>query len=123
MKTQMTAFSLTALLALIGVSAWATSNVGVMPAIQELLAHPAAGFNPWFIATLFDAYFGFLWFWLWVAFKENSNRSRGAWLIAILLAGNMAMAVYVLLDLRRLPPAAGFKELLLFRRASAFKDR
>ena len=116
MKTQMTAFSLTALFALIGVSIWATSHVGVMPAIQDLLAHPAAGFNPWFIATLFDAYFGFLWFWLWVTFKENSNLKRGLWLVAILLAGNMAMAIYVLLELRRLPPGAGFQELLLIRR-------
>lgn len=117
MKTKLTAFSILVLATLIGVSIWASLQVGVMPAIQDLLAHPEAGFNPWFIATLFDAYFGFLWFWLWIAFKEPSNLVRGAWLVLVLVLGNMAMAAYVLLELRRLPPGAGFQELLTTRRA------
>lgn len=117
MKIKLTAFSLLVLATLIGVSIWASLQVGVMPAIQNLLERPEAGFNPWFIATLVDAYFGFLWFWLWVAFKETKNLARGVWLVLILLLGNMAMAVYVLRELWRLPPGAGFQDLLTTRHA------
>ncbi len=117
MKAKLSAFSIVVLAALIGVSIWASSQVSVIPAIQNLAARPEAGFNPWFIATLTDAYFGFLWFWLWVAFKEPSNLARGVWLVLILALGNIAMAAYILLELRRLPPGAGFQELLTARRA------
>lgn len=104
-----------ALTALLAVTFWASAQVGVVPALQDLLAHPQAGFNPWFWATLFDAYFGFLWFWLWVAYKETGVAARLLWLLLILALGNMAMAVYVLLQLRRLPPGAGMEALLLRR--------
>jgi len=104
-----------ALLALLAVTFWASAQVSLMPALQALLTQPRAGFNPWFWATLFDAYFGFLWFWLWVAYKEPAPAARLLWLLLILALGNMAMAIYVLLQLRRLPPAAGIEALLLRR--------
>jgi hypothetical protein len=104
-----------ALSGLIVASIWASSQVSIVPAIEELLARPAAGFNPWFWATLADAYFGFLWFWLWVAYKETAWWLRGLWLLLILSLGNMAMAAYVLLQLRRLPPDARIEHLLLRR--------
>jgi len=71
--------------------------------------------HPWFIATLFDTYFAFLTFYLWVAYKETRWSLRLAWLVAILLLGNIAMAVYVLLQLFRLPRNAGIEQLLLRR--------
>lgn len=117
MKSVLCVFACMALAALIGVSIWATSHIGVMPAIQDLLDNPTAVYNPWFIATLFDAYFGFLWFWLWVAYKETSWIARGLWLVLILLLGNMAMAAYMLLTLARLPAAATMEDLLLRHRA------
>lgn len=116
MKAGMRLFALAALAALIGVSIWATSHVGVMPAIQNLIERPGADYNPWFIATLFDAYFGFLWFWLWVAYKEPGWSARIIWLLFILLLGNMAMAAYVLLALARLPDNARMEDLLLRRK-------
>ncbi len=115
MKAKLTAFSLAALFALIGVSVWATGHVGVVPAINDLLANPGAGFNPWFVATLFDAYFGFLWFWLWIAYKETSLVVRLIWLIVLLLAGNIGMAAYMLIQLYKLPPKARMEDLLLRR--------
>lgn len=117
MKAGMRVFACTALFALIGVSIWATNHVSVMPAINDLLAHPADGYNPWFIATLLDAYFGFLWFWLWIAYKETRWGQRLLWLILILLLGNMAMAAYMLLALARLPDNARMEDLLLRRKA------
>lgn len=116
MKTRLTLFSLTAFAALLLVSIWATGHLGIVPAIADLRANPGAGNNPWLIAALFDAYFGFLWFWLWVAYKETSWVARVAWLVAFLALGNMGMAGYVLLQLFRLPTAATIEDLLLRRR-------
>lgn len=69
--------------------------------------------DPWFQATLADAYFGFLTFYVWVAYKETSWIRRGLWLVAIMLLGNIAMSVYMLIQLAFLPSNAGWKELLL----------
>ena len=115
MRRNLTLLAAAALIALIGVSVWATSKIGIVPAIQALLADPAAGTNPWFIATTFDAYFGFLWFWAWIAYKETSNLARAAWLVLVLGLGNIAMAGYMLLQLRKLPAGAGAEQLLLRR--------
>lgn len=52
--------------------------------------------NPWFIATLMDAYWGFVTFYAWVAWKEQSWGARVLWLIAIMLLGNIAMAIYMI---------------------------
>lgn len=59
--------------------------------------------DPWFQATLCDAYFGFLTFYVWVAWKERSWLSRLCWFVLIMGLGNLAMSVYVLLQLKKLP--------------------
>jgi len=100
---------------LIGVSFWASQRIDIVPAMVELFTHVNRGANPWFIATLFDAYFGFLWFWLWVAYKEPSAILKLVWLVLILALGNIAMAAYVLIEVARLPPGADFEDLLLRR--------
>jgi len=56
----------------------------------------------WTIATMLDAYFGFLTFYVWVFYKEQRWVPRIGWFIAIMLLGNMAMSAYVLLQLMRL---------------------
>jgi hypothetical protein len=61
--------------------------------------------NPWAVATLYDAYFGFITFWCWVAYKERSWISRIVWLLLILTLGNIAMSFYVLIQLFRLKPS------------------
>ncbi len=71
--------------------------------------------NGWTIATLFDAYFGFVTFFVWLAYKQRRWLPRIGWLIAILLLGNMAMATYVLLQLRRLPDGEPMATLLTAR--------
>jgi len=57
----------------------------------------------WTLATLMDAYCGFLTFYIWVLYKEGRWLPRIAWFIGIMLLGNMAMSAYVLLQLLRLP--------------------
>jgi hypothetical protein len=69
--------------------------------------------SPWAVATLFDAYFGFLTFFIWVAYKERSATSRILWFVSIMALGNIAMAGYVLLQLSRLKPEDGIEKLLL----------
>jgi hypothetical protein len=115
MKIRLFVLSLAALFGLIGVSTWAAMHVSIVPAIATLVNEPGAGFNPWTIATLFDAYFGFLWFYAWIAYKETGWTARLGWLVAVLLTGNMAMAVYMLVQLRRLPANARAEDLLLRR--------
>jgi hypothetical protein len=69
----------------------------------------------WTIATLMDAYFGFLTFYVWVFYKELSWLPRIAWFVAIMLLGNMAMSAYVLLQLLRLRPDQGASAVLTTR--------
>lgn len=68
--------------------------------------------DPWFRATLADAYFGFLFFWLWVAWREQSAAKGVLWFVLIMTLGNIAMAGYLLLQLKRWQPAEGIDSLL-----------
>ena len=68
--------------------------------------------NPWAVATLYDAYFGFLTFWVWVAYKESTLWSRLLWLVLIVGLGNIAMSLYVLIQLFRLKPNQPAEALL-----------
>ena len=94
------------LVSMLAVTVWASLQQPIWRIPKEVLG------NPWFIATLFDAYFGFLTFYVWLVFRECSWAARGVWLVAILLLGNIAMASYVLLQLWQLPSGAGVGDLL-----------
>jgi len=72
--------------------------------------------DPWFRATLADAYCGFLFFWLWVAWREQSVVRGALWFVLIMILGNLAMAGYVLLQLKAMRPGDGFEALLLRRK-------
>jgi hypothetical protein len=69
--------------------------------------------SPWSVATLFDAYFGFLTFYVWVAYKERSTAARVVWFILIMALGNMAMSAYMLLQLSKLRSGQPLESLLL----------
>ena len=56
----------------------------------------------WFQATLADAYFGFITFYAWVAYKETTWAGKVVWFLLVMLLGNIAMSIYVLLQLWRL---------------------
>jgi hypothetical protein len=81
-------------------------------AVSLWSAWDSAAANPWAIATLYDAYFGFITFWVWVAYKENTLWSRLLWLVLILGLGNIAMSFYVLIQLFRLKPDQPVEALL-----------
>ena len=69
--------------------------------------------NRWFQATLIDAYLGFGTFYIWVFYRESSMLSRVAWLLLILLLGNLAMSAYVVIRLMMLPAGADAWTVLL----------
>ena len=98
------------LVAMLAVTTWASSEVALWKMPREVATHP------WFIATLFDTYFAFLTFYVWLAYKETSNLARALWLLAILALGNIAMAIYLLRKLFRLPTNATMEDLLLRRK-------
>ena len=98
------------LVAMLCVTTWASNIVALWETPRAVATHP------WFIATLFDTYFGFLTFYCWVAYKETSNVARIIGLVAILLLGNIAMAAYMLRLLFKLPANATMEALLLRQR-------
>jgi hypothetical protein len=98
---------------MIGVTLWAGSNASLLdPAVRA-----AYNSQPWAIATLFDAYCGFLTFFVWVAFRERSLGVKILWLVLILLLGNIAMSFYVLVQLFRMKPGEPLSSLFSSRAA------
>ena len=67
-------------------------------------AWPSYTSNPWAMATLYDAYFGFVTFYAWVFYKERSVWARVLWFLLIMGLGNIAMSFYVLIQHFRLRP-------------------
>lgn len=77
------------------VTTWASSYESVFVGAEKIFK------EPWAIATLADAYFGFLTFYVWVLIKEHTVAKKIIWLILILLLGNIAMSIYCLIQLRK----------------------
>jgi hypothetical protein len=98
------------LASMLWVTTWASLQCPLFAVPREVFGHP------WFIATLFDAYWGFLTFFVWVAYKQTSWLARGSWFIAIMLLGNIAMAAYCLRELFNLPRDGRLADVLTVRR-------
>lgn len=77
---------------------WATTRAGMNQSLGDF-ARSATIRDPWVIATLFDAYWAFISFYVWIAWKEQSLAARVLWFVAIILLGNFAMAAYMLREL------------------------
>lgn len=103
-------FFLIVLGAMLAVTSWAASQCPLFAVPREVATHP------WFIATLFDAYWGFLTFYVWVFFQQTAWHARLVWLIAILLLGNIAMSLYCLAALFRFPLTTPLADVLTARR-------
>lgn len=85
---------------MLGVTSWA----GLQQSLGEF-ARSATIRDPWVIATLFDAYWAFVCFYVWLAWKEASFAARALWFVAIILLGNFAMAAFMLRELFAVPAA------------------
>ncbi len=95
------------LVSMLWVTTWASLQQSILQIPREVWG------NPWFVATLFDTYFAFLTFYLWVAYREKGWVARILWLLGVLVLGNIAMASYMLLVLFRLPPDAPMRAVLV----------
>lgn len=86
-----------------GIFLWMTvMTIRTTLAVSLWEAWPSYASNPWAIATLWDAYFGFLTFYIWVVYKERRIWVRVLWFLLIMCLGNIAMSLYVFIQLMRL---------------------
>jgi predicted permease len=84
------------LFAMLSVTITATIDQNIFEAVGNIWS------NWWFRATLADAYFGFLTFFVWVAYKELHLWRKLVWFALIMLLGNLAISAYMLLELYKL---------------------
>jgi hypothetical protein len=87
----------TILVLLVGASLWAAMH----QPLWEWSGLTRAPDNGWTIVTLLDLYCGLAIFWMWILKQERSVATRTAWLIAILLLGNIATSAYLLVHMKR----------------------
>jgi len=87
----------------------ATTNQNIFEAVGNMWP------NWWFKATLADAYFGFITFFVWVAYKELLLWRKLLWFALIMLLGNLAISAYMLLELYKLQGNDTFATLLTRR--------
>ncbi len=97
------------LLSMLAVTSWASAHTPLFSIPREVLGHP------WFVATLFDAYWGFVTFFVWVAWKEQSLAARVLWFLAIVALGNIAMSVYLLRELFAVPATGALGDVFARR--------
>ena len=84
---------------------------GVFAAGGRLMA------EPWFRATLADAYSGFIAVYVWIAWRERSVAARLVWFVLLMTLGNIAIAAYFLMALLREGSGSGID--VLFQRRAA----
>jgi uncharacterized protein DUF1475 len=110
MRAALIALFAVILVGMLGVTTWASLRVPIWKAGPDVS-------DPWSIATLCDAYAGFVTFFVWVAYRETKLSAKIAWFVLIMALGNIAMSVYVLRELARLAPGAPLSSLLARRGA------
>lgn len=101
------------LIYMLTMTAWVSVHKSILAAGQDF----SWTASPWAVATLFDAYFGFITFYVWVAYKEPTWLSRALWFVLIMALGNIAMSSYVLLQLFKLRPEQPASAALLRNRS------
>ena len=98
------------LISMLCVTSWASLHCPLFGVPRNVATHP------WFIATLFDAYWGFVTFLVWVLYKETKCVSKLAWIFAVLSLGNVAMSVYCLTELFKIKTNQSLEVILLEKR-------
>jgi hypothetical protein len=96
------------------VMSWGTIRASMHQALFDI--PPDVLRNPWFQVTLLDAYFAFIAFCVWVAWKEQRIAARILWILTVLLWGNFAIATYLLIELFRMPVGGNLDSLFTQRR-------
>jgi hypothetical protein len=97
------------LLAMLYVTVTAAIDQNIFEGVASLWS------NWWFKATLADAYFAFLTFFIWVAYKEIHLWRKLICFVSILLLGKLAISAYMLAELHKLQVGETFETLLTRR--------
>ena len=97
------------LIGMLSVTVTATIDQNIFEAVGNLWP------NWWFKATLADAYFGFLTFFVWVAYKELHLWRKLVWFASFMLMGNLAISAYMLLELYKVQAGDPIETLLTRR--------
>jgi hypothetical protein len=92
------------------VTTWASIQCPLFAVPRSVATHP------WFIATMFDAYWGFVTFFVWACYRQTSWSARVAWFIAIMTLGNIAMSTYCLAALSQVKRNAKLSDVISGRR-------
>jgi hypothetical protein len=111
MITALRALFVLVLASMVWVTTWAGLQCPLFAVPRSVAAHP------WFIATMFDAYWGFTTFFVWVCYKQSSWTARLAWFVAIMALGNIAMSSYCLAELSEVPAGGRLSDVLTIRRS------
>lgn len=90
-----------------------TTYVSIHKPLWQAVSEFSWSGSPWAVATLFDAYFGFVTFFVWICFKERSWLAKLIWFVLIMGLGNIAMSAYVLLQLFKLRPDEPLSRVML----------
>lgn len=106
-KTLLNIFFIIILIAMLIVTSWASLYENVIDGGAKLIA------EPWGVATLFDTYFAFFVFFVWLAYKENNFIKNLIWFVLIVFLGNIAMAVYALMQINKIKGPFTAEKLLL----------
>lgn len=85
-------------LAVLASMLWVTTWASLQQPLGDFV-RSATFREPWMIATLVDAYWAFITFFVWVAWKEGTLAARALWFVSIVLLGNIALATYLLREL------------------------
>lgn len=92
------ALFLVVLASMLAITGWAGAHQSL-----GAFAHSPTFREPWVVATMADAYWAFIAFYVWVAWKEQSLAARVLWFVALILLGNIAIAAYMLAQLFAIP--------------------
>ena len=69
------------------------------------------GSIPWMRATLWDFYANVFVIFIWVCYKEKTIALKIVWLVLLVTLGSIASCAFVLIQLFKLKPGDGLKEL------------
>ena len=97
------------LLAMLSVIITASIDQNMFEAVSTMWS------NWWFRTTVADLYFGFITFFVWVAYKELRLWRKLVWFASIMLLGNVATSAYMLLELFKLKEGDTLQTLLTRR--------
>ena len=94
---------------MLAIAGWAASRCALFSIPREVAMHP------WFLATLLDAYWAFVAFYVWAAWKERRPVACVLWLVAVLTLWSIAIAAYMLRELFSVAPGEGLAPVFVRR--------